>query len=117
MLASWAGADLGYVVQVERIEARVVDCYSVKPIDGATLADLRMPIVTAEDHRPEGGLGEAVLSALAEHGVSTPVTRLAVRELPQSGPPADLLAAAKIDATHIVEAARAAVAAGATVRS
>ena len=93
----------------EGIEARVVDCYSVKPIDGATLADLRMPIVTVEDHRPEGGLGEAVLSALAEHGAPTLVTRLAVRELPQSGPPADLLAAAKIDAAHIVEAARAAV--------
>ena len=97
----------------EGIEARVVDCYSVKPIDGATLADLRIPIVTVEDHRPEGGLGEAVLAALADHGVATPVTRLAVRELPQSGPPAELLAAAKIDAAHIVEAARAAVRTGA----
>jgi len=99
----------------EGIEARVVDCYSVKPIDGATLADLRLPIVTVEDHRPEGGLGEAVLAALAQHGVSTPVTRLAVRELPGSGKPAELLAAAKIDAAHIVEAARAAVRAGAGV--
>ena len=96
----------------EGIEARVVDCYSVKPIDGAALADLRTPIVVVEDHRPEGGLGEAVLSALAEHGVSTPVTRLAVRDLPQSGPPAALLAAARIDAAHIAEAARAAARAG-----
>ncbi len=93
----------------EGISARVIDCYSVKPIDGETLAGLGMPIVTVEDHRAEGGLGEAVLSALAEHGASTPVTQLAVRELPQSGPPAALLAAAGIDAEHIAEAARAVV--------
>ena len=54
------------------VSARVIDCYSVKPIDGETLAGLGMPIVTVEDHRAEGGLGEAVLSALAEHGASTP---------------------------------------------
>jgi transketolase len=89
----------------EGIAARVVDCYSVKPIDGETLAGLRMPIVTVEDHWAEGGLGEAVLSALAERGADTRVTRLAVRELPHSGKPADLLAAAGIDADHIAEAA------------
>ena len=93
----------------EGISARVIDCYSVKPIDSETLAGLGMPIVTVEDHRAEGGLGEAVLSALAAHGASTPVTVLAVRELPQSGPPAQLLEAAGIDAAHIAEAARAAV--------
>ena len=92
----------------EGVSARVLDCYSVKPIDGDTLAGLGMPIVTVEDHRAEGGLGEAVLSALAEHGASLPVTILAVRALPQSGPPADLLAEAGIDAEHIAEAARAA---------
>jgi transketolase len=88
------------------IAARVVDCYSVKPIDAATLSTLRMPIVTVEDHWPEGGLGEAVLSALAEAGSDTRVTKLAVGELPHSGKPAELLAAASIDAEHIADAAR-----------
>jgi transketolase len=88
------------------IAARVVDCYSVKPIDAATLSTLRMPIVTVEDHWPEGGLGEAVLSALAEAGSDTRVTKLAVGELPHSGKPAELLAAAGIDAEHIAGAAR-----------
>jgi transketolase len=94
------------------IAARVVDCYSVKPIDAETLAGLRMPIVTVEDHRSEGGLGEAVLSALAERGATSTVTMLAVRELPLSGKPAELLAAAGIDADHIAEAARALVRTG-----
>jgi transketolase len=96
----------------EGIAARVVDCYSVKPIDAETLAGLRMPIVTVEDHRSEGGLGEAVLSALAERGATSTVTRLAVREMPLSGKPAELLAAAGIDADHIAEAARALVRTG-----
>ncbi|HET9288354.1 MAG TPA: transketolase [Gaiella sp.] len=99
----------------EGIAARVVDCYSVKPIDGETLAGLRMPIVTVEDHWAEGGLGEAVLSALAERGADTRVMRLAVRELPHSGKPAELLAAAGIDAEHIAEAARALVREGAGI--
>ena len=93
----------------ESISARVIDCYSVKPIDGATLGALRMPIVTVEDHWPEGGLGEAVLSALASSGAEGRVVTLAVRELPHSGKPAELLAAAGIDADHIAEAARALV--------
>jgi transketolase len=88
------------------IAARVVDCYSVKPIDAATLSTLRMPIVTVEDHWPEGGLGEAVLSALAEAGSDARMTKLAVGELPHSGKPAELLAAAGIDAEHIADAAR-----------
>ena len=87
------------------VSARVIDCYSVKPIDGETLAALRMPVVTVEDHRPEGGLGEAVLSALAEAGAQTRVVKLAVAELPGSGKPSELLAAAGIDAAHIAEAA------------
>jgi transketolase len=99
----------------EGIAARVVDCYSVKPIDAATLAGLRMPIVTVEDHRAEGGLGEAVLSALAESGSDARVVRLAVRELPHSGKPAELLAAAGIDAEHIANAARELVRETATV--
>ena len=66
-----------------------------------------MPIVTVEDHRTEGGLGEAVLSALAERDASASVARLAVHALPKSGKPAELLADAGIDADHIAEAARA----------
>jgi transketolase len=87
----------------------VIDCYSVKPIDAATLSALRTPIVTVEDHWAEGGLGEAALSALAESGSDVRVARLAVRELPHSGKPAELLSAAGIDAEHIAEAARALV--------
>jgi transketolase len=90
----------------EDIAARVIDCYSVKPIDAATLAAVTTPIVTVEDHWPEGGLGEAVLSALAEAGAELRVTRLSVRDLPHSGKPAELLAAAGIDAESIAEAAR-----------
>jgi transketolase len=101
---------------VDGIEARVVDCYSLKPIDGETLAAAAEEtgrIVTVEDHWPEGGLGEAVLSALAGQGVRAEVTRLAVREMPRSGKPDELLAAYKIDAAAIAEAARALVHAGA----
>jgi transketolase len=91
------------------ISARVVDCYSVKPIDGETLAAAAAEtgrIVTVEDHWPEGGLGEAVLSALAESGAHAEVVRLAVRDMPHSGKPEELLAAFGIDADSIAEAAR-----------
>jgi transketolase len=94
------------------IEARVIDLYSVKPVDEATLRSISSPIVTVEDHRPEGGLGEAVLSALAGAAERPRVTVLAVRELPRSGKPAELLAAAGIDAAAIVEAAQQLVRAG-----
>ena len=55
-------------LEAEDISARVIDLYSVKPIDAETLRALPRdgPIVTVEDHWPEGGLGEAVLSALAD---------------------------------------------------
>jgi transketolase len=98
------------------IEARVIDCYSVKPIDGETLAAAAEEtgrIVTVEDHWPEGGLGEAVLSALSEYGARAEVTRLAVREMPRSGKPDELLAAYRIDAAAIADAARALVETGA----
>ncbi|HEY2667372.1 MAG TPA: transketolase [Actinomycetota bacterium] len=91
--------------------ARVVDLYSVKPVDVETLADAcRVTggrLVIAEDHYPEGGLGAAVLEALAAAGVApSRVTLLAVRGLPTSGTPAELLDAAGISARHIVGAAR-----------
>jgi transketolase len=90
----------------EGIEARVIDLYSIKPLDEDTIRALTMPIITAEDHFPEGGLGEAVLAALAESDERPPVHILAVREMPHSGKPAELLAAAGIDAEHIANAAR-----------
>jgi transketolase len=96
---------------VEGISARVIDCYSVKPIDAETLRSVGTPIVTAEDHWAEGGLGEAVLAALADSDDRPQVSVLAVRELPHSGKPADLLAAAGIDADAIAAAARKLVAA------
>jgi transketolase len=88
------------------IEARVIDLYSIKPLDEETIRSLACPIVTVEDHWAEGGLGDAVLSALADVEERPRVLTLAVREMPHSGKPAELLAAAGIDAEHISEAAR-----------
>ncbi len=91
------------------ISVRVVDIYSVKPIDAATIALAGREtrgIVTVEDHWPEGGLGDAVLSSLAESGVQAPVAKLAVQGMPGSGAPAELMAAAGIDAQHIAAAVR-----------
>ena len=94
----------------DRLEgARVIDCYSIKPIDGATLAAAAREtgkVVIVEDHWPEGGLGEAVLAALAEQGASAEIRHLAVREMPRSGKPDELLHAFGIDADAIVEAAK-----------
>ena len=90
------------------VAARVIDLYSVKPVDAeAILAAARETgaILTVEDHWIEGGIGDVVAAVLAENGVSTRLERLAVTERPGSGPPADLLAAAGIDADHIVAAA------------
>jgi len=107
---SLAAAEL---LAAEGIAARVIDCYSVKPIDVATLvascAATGSRIVVTEDHYPAGGLGEAALSALAEAGVSPRITHLAVQGLSQSGTPAELLEAAGISAAHIANAARALV--------
>jgi transketolase len=93
----------------EGIAARVVDLYSIKPLDAETLfaaAEATGRIVTVEDHWAEGGLGEAVLSAFAESDERPRVTSLAVRAMPSSGTSTELLAAAGIDAEHIVAAAR-----------
>ncbi len=91
------------------ISARVIDLYSVKPADTATLAAAATGgrLVIAEDHHPEGGLGSAVLDALTSTGrTDLAVAHLAVREMPGSGTPAELLGASGIDAAHIAEAAR-----------
>jgi transketolase len=93
----------------EDISARVIDLYSVKPIDEDTLrsaAEATGAIVTVEDHWPEGGLGEAVLAVFAEDEERPPIVCLGVQGMPGSGKPAELLAAAGIDAEHIADAAR-----------
>ena len=93
------------------IHARVIDLYSVKPIDTETLVAAAAVtggrLVVAEDHHPEGGLGSAVADALLEAGPQKLwVTHLAVRDMPGSGTSGELLAAAGIDAQHIEAAAR-----------
>jgi transketolase len=94
----------------EGIGARVVDAYSIKPIDAAALRAAARDcgaIVTVEDHWPEGGLGDAVLEALADADERPPVHKLAVRSMPTSGTPEELLRGAGIDADAITDAARA----------
>src|SRR5690242_15083979 len=96
-------------LQEDGITARVIDLYSVKPVDAATLqaaAEATGRIVTVEDHNPEGGVGDAVLAALAENGERALVRKLAITEMPHSGKPAELLAAFGIDAEHIADTAR-----------
>jgi transketolase len=90
--------------------ARVIDCYSIKPIDRPTLreaAEATGRIVTVEDHWPEGGLGDAVLDALADASPGVRVVKLAVSGMPGSGKPAELLHEAGIDADAITDAAEA----------
>jgi len=96
----------------EGIGARVIDLYSVKPVDTDSLrlaAAATHAMITVEDHWPEGGLGDAVLSALADADSRPRVVKLGVRAMPGSATPAEQLAAAGIDAAAIVEAARALV--------
>ncbi|HEX6754184.1 MAG TPA: transketolase [Solirubrobacterales bacterium] len=91
------------------IAARVIDLYSVKPVDAETILGAAREtgaIVTVEDHWAEGGIGEVVAAVLADAGVAPKLERLAVTERPGSGPPADLLAAAGIDAAAVVTAAQ-----------
>ncbi len=95
------------------ISARVIDLYSVKPVDTQALLDAAAAtgdrLVVVEDHYPQGGLGGAVLEALSDAGHPARIHHLAVRSLPGSGTPAELMDAAGISASHIVQAAREAV--------
>ena len=92
------------------INARVIDLYSVKPIDHETLAAASAAtggrFVVVEDHWPEGGIGEAVISSFADSDERPRVVKLAVTHLPGSGKPAELMADCGIDADAIVAAAR-----------
>jgi transketolase len=97
-------------LQESGIAVRVIDAYSIKPIDGDTIrAAARATggkVVAVEDHWPEGGLGEAVLSALSEESDTLHFEHLAVGIMPGSGSSAELMDAAGISANHIVAAAR-----------
>lgn len=94
-------------LQKEGIAIRVVDLYSIKPLDVATLqqcVSATKTLITVEDHYPEGGIGEAVATALA--GSATPIYSLAVRKMPRSGKPDELLAYEEIDRAAIVRKVR-----------
>jgi transketolase len=94
----------------EGIKTRVIDLYSVKPVDKVTLQEAaaltRGRLVVVEDHYPEGGLGAAVMEALAADMDPPRIVHLAVRGLPGSGKPAELMDKAEISARHIVAAAK-----------
>jgi transketolase len=88
------------------VNIRVVDLYSLQPIDAATLLkcarETKGRVVTVEDHYAGGGIGDAVASALASGGFT--VRRLAVSEIPRSGTPEQLLDHYGISARHIIAA-------------
>ncbi|MFI5062560.1 MAG: transketolase C-terminal domain-containing protein [Streptosporangiales bacterium] len=92
------------------IAARIIDLYSVKPLDQATLASAAEAtggrLVIAEDHYPQGGIGGAVLEALAGSGQPLRVRQCAVSGLPGSGTPDELMEAAGTSASRIAAAAR-----------
>jgi transketolase len=94
----------------EGVPARVIDLYSVKPVDVEALREAAAVtggrLVVAEDHYPQGGLGAAVLEALATEATPPRVAHCAVRSLPTSGKPEELMEAAGISPRQIAEAAR-----------
>jgi transketolase len=98
------------LLAAEGVRARVIDCYSIKPIDRATLRETTRAVqgrlITVEEHRPQGGLGDAVLEAVADLPAPPQVVKLAVSILPGSGEPAQLRSLAGVDADHIAAAAR-----------
>lgn len=99
-------------LQKAKIPVRVIDVFSVQPIDReeiiASARAVKGIVITVEDHYEHGGLGDAVLSALAQEDAK--VHKLAVREIPRSGKPKELLERFGISAKHIVDAVKQAVA-------
>ena len=97
-------------LEADGIAARVVDCYTIKPIDAATLRAAAAQtglLVTIEDHWIEGGLGDAVLAALADGGdLSGRVVKVAVTQMPGSGTPEELRDWAGISASAIADRVR-----------
>jgi transketolase len=104
------------LLEHEGVRVRVIDCYSIKPIDRDTLrssAQQAEVMLTVECHRPEGGLGEAVLAALADQPGCPPILRLAVRDVPGPAARGDGPDALGIGADSIARALRAHLAAAA----
>jgi transketolase len=97
-------------LEAEGVRARVIDCYSIKPIDAETLREAARAtggrILTVEDHWPEGGLGDAVLEVFAQAEECPRIVKLAVRKMPGSGPSKELLEDVGIAASTIAEEAR-----------
>jgi transketolase len=104
------------LLEAEGIHARVLDLYSVKPLDDRALhqsvAATGGRVVIVEDHWPEGGLGDAVLNSLSHTGIPLCAVTLTVREMPGSGAPMELLRQAKIDAAAIAATVRTLIQAG-----
>jgi transketolase len=108
-------------LQKEGINVRVIDLYSVKPVDAKTIkaaGNETGTLIVVEDHWPEGGLGDAVLEVFAAQGTwksdgsangasgSPRVIKVAVRSMPGSGTPEELMDAAGISAKHIIAAVK-----------
>jgi transketolase len=111
------------ILEKEGVKARVIDLYSIKPLDVETLrkaAEETKAIVMVEDHYPEGGIGEAVAAVLASLDYKVTIAQyhitaesqkrndvnfvsLAVRKLPRSGKPEELLGYEEIDTEAIVK--------------
>ncbi|MFA5014231.1 MAG: transketolase [Actinomycetota bacterium] len=86
----------------ENITIRVIDIYSIKPVDQGTIIKAQeetIAILTVEDHYPEGGMGEAIKSVAS---VRCPVYSLAVRKIPRSGKPYELLDYEEISSMAII---------------
>jgi transketolase len=95
-------------LKADGLSIRVIDLYSVAPVDRDGLVAAGRAtggrLITVEDHYLSGGIGDAVAEAVAAAGLT--VSRLAVREIPRSGKPDELLDRFGISARHIVEAVR-----------
>ena len=107
LVESRAAAD---ALEAEGVRVRVIDLYSVKPVDAETLRTALIDtglIVTVEDHWPEGGIGDAVLDGLASAGdIAGRIVKIGPREMPGSGSPTELRDWAGISAAKIAERVR-----------
>ena len=93
-------------LQKQNISIRVVDCYSIHPVDGDTLKKCltetkQKIVITVEDHFEHGGFGDFVMKTLSDQ--QGQVIKMAVQKISQSGTMEELLSDAGIDATHIVQ--------------
>ncbi|QQO08132.1 transketolase family protein [Breznakiella homolactica] len=99
--------EAAYILEKEGISVRVVDMFSIKPIDEALIkqcARETKTILTAEEHSKIGGLGSAVAEVLAGNGLGTPLTMIGINDCyTQSGPYKDLLKAYELDVNSIAD--------------